>query len=195
MATGAKGERKRELILSKAKELFIQQGYGATTMEDLVTYSGVSKGSIYYHFDSKEELFLQLLEKHSHEWWVAWKEREPAYTSFIERIYGVAAYYVEDFYNPLIKVAEEFSMGQKDQAMLERLLRTTLAPRQIYEEILQGGAAEGRLRDIPVPELALLFAAVLDGLTITYYEQDGENIEQIYRLAVDCFLHGVLQES
>lgn len=195
MAAGSKGELKRELILSKAKELFISQGYAATTMEDLVRYSGISKGSIYYHFDSKEEMFLQLLEKHSMDWWIAWRDRDSQYTGFREKLYGIAAYYVEDFYNPLLKVAEEFGMAQKQQDMLDRLVRTTQTPRRCYEEILQKAAEEGALRESPVKELALLFAAVLDGLSITYYEYKGEEIERIYQLAVDCFLHGVLREK
>ncbi|WP_020619737.1 TetR/AcrR family transcriptional regulator [Paenibacillus daejeonensis] len=195
MTTGTKGERKRELILSKVKELFISQGYAATTMEDLVRYSGISKGSIYYHFESKEELFLQLLEKHSEDWWIAWREREGKYQGFREKLYGIASYYVEDFYNPLLKVAEEFGMAQKQQEMLDRLVRTTQAPRRSYEEILQQGVREGALREIPVKELALLFAAVLDGLSITYYEYNSDEIERIYKLAVDCFLNGVLREQ
>ena len=74
MAT-AKGQKKRDFILEKAKELFIQQGYSGTSMEDLVRYSGVSKGSIYYHFESKDELFLQLIEKDTKEWLASWREK------------------------------------------------------------------------------------------------------------------------
>ncbi|GBF73387.1 hypothetical protein PA598K_01674 [Paenibacillus sp. 598K] len=195
MAVGVKGERKREQILEKAKELFISQGYAATTMEDLVRYSGFSKGSIYYHFDSKEELFLQLLNKHNIEWSEAWRAREARYSSFSERIYGVVEFYIEDFYNPLVKVAEEFGMAQKNQDILDRLLVNIKSPRAIYAEILQEGVEAGLLRDLPADELAVLFAAQLDGLSIIHYEYDKAETERMYRLVVDCFLHGVLKPS
>lgn len=40
----------------------MEKGYHATRVEDIVVRAGLSKGSLYHHFDSKEDLFLGLLE-------------------------------------------------------------------------------------------------------------------------------------
>ncbi len=52
-----------EKIMSAAERLFAQKGYNGTSMNDIVEASGQSKGAIYNHFESKERLFLSLLEK------------------------------------------------------------------------------------------------------------------------------------
>lgn len=54
--------RKQE-ILDKAFEIFCAKGYSQTSMDDIVRYSGISKGGIYTHFKSKEEILLTIAEK------------------------------------------------------------------------------------------------------------------------------------
>lgn len=64
-----KGSVKRSMILDQALELFVQKGYAATSMEDIVKHTGVSKGSIYYHFSSKDDLFVSMVEKSTANGW------------------------------------------------------------------------------------------------------------------------------
>lgn len=44
-------------VIDKAYELFIEQGYHATSIQDILNHSGISKGSFYNYFTSKGELF------------------------------------------------------------------------------------------------------------------------------------------
>ena len=57
------GESTRNRILQAASELFAQKGYSATTIEDLVSRAGVSRPSMYYHFNGKEALFRGVLDE------------------------------------------------------------------------------------------------------------------------------------
>jgi AcrR family transcriptional regulator len=58
---GAKTPVDRNQILRSALKLFYQNGYHATTMQDIANEVGVLKGSLYYHISTKEELLLDLL--------------------------------------------------------------------------------------------------------------------------------------
>ncbi|MHA6253110.1 TetR/AcrR family transcriptional regulator [Oceanobacillus sp. CAU 1775] len=60
----AKEERKIK-ILDAALECFSKKGYSASTVDDIVKYSELSKGSVYNYFKSKEEIFLSLLNQRS----------------------------------------------------------------------------------------------------------------------------------
>ncbi len=51
----------KDKILGVAKELFIKNGYNATTTGEIVKLSESSKGNLYYHFKTKENLFLEIL--------------------------------------------------------------------------------------------------------------------------------------
>ncbi|QFG00701.1 TetR/AcrR family transcriptional regulator [Psychrobacillus glaciei] len=49
--------KKKRNVIDKAHELFIEQGYHATSIQDILDHSGISKGSFYNYFSSKSELF------------------------------------------------------------------------------------------------------------------------------------------
>ena len=73
-------EIKKE-IAYKAESLFSQKGYAATSMEEICEITERSKGSIYYHFKSKEELFLFVVKQHTYDWLEKWNEKELYSTS------------------------------------------------------------------------------------------------------------------
>ncbi|MCE7861481.1 MAG: TetR/AcrR family transcriptional regulator, partial [Chloroflexi bacterium CFX2] len=55
--TPTKGEVTRLAIEDAAVELFIEQGYHATSMRQIADRAGLALGGIYNHFASKEEIF------------------------------------------------------------------------------------------------------------------------------------------
>ena len=56
-------EATRERILEAAEKLFAEKGFHETAMDEIVRAAKVSKGGVYFHFPSKEELFFALLDK------------------------------------------------------------------------------------------------------------------------------------
>lgn len=52
----------RERILSEAQRLFRERGYAATSLEQIAEAADVTKGAIYGHFSSKEDLLLSAME-------------------------------------------------------------------------------------------------------------------------------------
>jgi AcrR family transcriptional regulator len=55
--------QRRALIEDAAARSFAEHGYSATTVEQIVAAAGVSKPMLYRHFESKQELFMKLLER------------------------------------------------------------------------------------------------------------------------------------
>src|SRR5256885_9120207 len=62
----ARGEQSRAAIFDAALALFIERGYEATTMRAIAERAGVSLGSSYHYFPSKEHLIL-MLYSHLHQ--------------------------------------------------------------------------------------------------------------------------------
>lgn len=52
----------RERILDVARELFTEQGYEATSLREIADRLGFTKAALYYHFQSKEQILMALLE-------------------------------------------------------------------------------------------------------------------------------------
>lgn len=58
-----KGDETKQTILRAAEQLFCQRGYEAASMQEIVQLSGISKGGIYHHFTSKEEIMTHLCQQ------------------------------------------------------------------------------------------------------------------------------------
>ena len=62
-----RGKERREQLLAFAAARFAEQGYHATSVSEIVSGLGVGKGVFYWYFDSKEQLFLEILRESQHE--------------------------------------------------------------------------------------------------------------------------------
>lgn len=60
MARNKHPEETVQKIMKVAAELFLEKGYDNTSMQDIVNRLGMSKGAIYHHFKSKEDLMKQI---------------------------------------------------------------------------------------------------------------------------------------
>jgi len=56
------------LLLQSAAEAFAERGYRDTTLSELIARSGLTKGAFYFHFASKEQLALAVLEEKQRQW-------------------------------------------------------------------------------------------------------------------------------
>ena len=59
---GRKGEATRRELITAARRLFREQGFHATTLDDILCLAEIKRGNLYFHFGSKEDLALAALE-------------------------------------------------------------------------------------------------------------------------------------
>ena len=62
-ASGVDKSATRERILDAAAEVFATKGYHSSVVDDIVHDSNTSKGAVYFHFPSKQEIFLALVSR------------------------------------------------------------------------------------------------------------------------------------
>lgn len=63
-----KGDKTKNEILQAAKPLFMQKGFAAVSMSDLCSATGLSRGGLYRHFASTDEVFCALLMDDKENW-------------------------------------------------------------------------------------------------------------------------------
>jgi AcrR family transcriptional regulator len=63
--TQERSRTRRQRVLDAALEIFSEHGYSDTPIDEIARASGTSKGGLYFHFPSKQALFLALLEEAS----------------------------------------------------------------------------------------------------------------------------------
>ncbi len=62
MARQARSEATRRRILDAAVDLFSEVGFSSTSLGDIIERAELTKGALYYHFDSKESVALAIIE-------------------------------------------------------------------------------------------------------------------------------------
>ena len=63
MARNKCPEETVQLILDTAARLFMEKGYDGTSLQDILEETHLSKGAIYHHFNSKEDIFERICSR------------------------------------------------------------------------------------------------------------------------------------
>jgi AcrR family transcriptional regulator len=158
-ARAAARARKLERILAAAEQLFALQGFAKTTVDEIAARAGVSKGLVYDHYASKEDLLASVWAMQVEAWMEATTGRvkysEGAIADAIGEVMGVSLRYARD--NPLLRRMLMQDPGMlmghqsKDVNAFGRFYRENLEP------ALRHGVASGELRaDLDVDHTAEL---------------------------------------
>jgi len=54
----------RTRILEAAEKVFAEHGYGGASLEKVASAAGMTKGAVYWHFSSKQDVYLAMMERH-----------------------------------------------------------------------------------------------------------------------------------
>lgn len=213
MMSGRPGERQRrprwrrraharpEELLRAALEVFGERGFAGAKLEDVARRAGVTKGTIYLYFDSKETLFREMV-----------RAGVGAAVASGER-------YVRDYQGPapelLVTFVRRFWETMRDpaNARLARLasselrgfpdlLRTymdevVLRTRRTISAIVERGVAQGEFRKVSPVLVGRVIQALCTHLAqaqayVGAFDKDTANDQQVIAAIVDFVMHGLL---
>ena len=136
-------DQRRQQLFEVARERFAQQGFHATSMDEIAEAAGVTKPVLYQHFPSKRALYVELLEETGRQLLSTLAEATARAGSLRERVeLGFRAYF-------------RFAVGNRSAFMflLGTSLRSDPEFARIVEEILDAAAETiATLIEIPAPD-------------------------------------------
>jgi AcrR family transcriptional regulator len=191
-------EESIDKLLLEARALFVSKGYRATTLEQIAVAAGLTKGSLYFHFGSKEAVLVKLLDKVEAEIiFPAINILKSAQGSVSEklvqfmRLHGEMGITKREDLLLLISMSIEFAQQTGDAAVqLKKMYQALYKP---LEALLRRGQVSGEVRkDAPATELASIIVATHDGAFLEWYRRgnqlDGKNL---VRATLSVLLHGL----
>lgn len=186
------GEITKQKIVDGAAQLFSKKGYTATSIEDIRKAIGISKGNIYTHFSSKEELYLYALELFIKQWLLE-VETEIAHLDRAEdQLFALAKYYANDLDYGLERTVPEYiaTVGADEyRSKAEEMLKREF---QIFKNILQDGVANKEFIIQNTEDAALVLYTLFTNLAISkYLLNDRNELERTYCNSVTLFLNGL----
>jgi len=158
---------RREQILGAARKCFIERGYHPTRMEDIAATAGLSKGGVYFHFDSKREVFDALVEAEFEDSMTTIQGITAGGQGILEKMQTLAQTFIEHF--GTVPDAPRFFIVMGEMALRDPELATKLRERQglFIDEVaklIQQGIDEGHLRAVDARSAAALLKALVDGV-------------------------------
>jgi len=190
-----------EEILEAAKHVFGESGYTGTKLEDVARRAGVSKGTLYLYFDSKEALFREMVRAKVV---TALAHAEETVRTFDGSSRELLVILVSSMYRRLrddgmarvgrVVQAELPSFPELAQFYFEEVI---LRSRRLVSRVLERGVESGELREVSHGFAARGLASLLvhtAQLQCFFHDFDPDQLSDEAALGglVDLYLHGVL---
>lgn len=172
MARQARSEATRQKIIDAALELYGEIGYTTTGMGDIIERAQLTKGALYYHFDSKEAVAAAVIERGSQDLLAAFRtacqSSAPAIENLIHSTFAVADVMAHS------RVAREATRLTHAFGQLDESARANSAWLATIATQLRRVAAEGDLRDDIDPDVAAeTLVATTAGTSLMSFEKSG----------------------
>lgn len=164
-----KSDKKRELILTKAQQVFIRKGFVSTTMKDIVEECQISRGGIYLYFKSVDEIFTQLLlaknqnklkEAQEH---VA--EDNKNFKELIDEYFEKQKKRLTNMENSLLMAMHEYRFAHKDDDDNEMFRDQFFNTKMVILELLNYGIMQGDIKSKNVDDLAINIMFFIEGIS------------------------------
>ena len=164
-----KGEQTRQYIIQHAATLFNQRGFIGSSISDVMQCTGLQKGGIYRHFQSKEQLALAAFDYAQQQSTNRLVEAVAAETGAVQKLLAfISAFHALTLHPPvpggcpILNTIVDSDDG--DPALRERVVSVVRGWEQLIERIVADGVAQGSLRpDIDSQAVATLLIAALEG--------------------------------
>lgn len=192
----SKSERRRQL-LAHAKNLFVTQGYHATTTEKIAQAAGVSEPVLYRHFDSKKALFLQVLEEIRAATLQRWHAETSSLTDPLAKLHAIADMYLGSTREHAVeyRIMHRTLIETDDEEIVALLRSFYLDSETLLAKIIAEGQQAGVFRrslDPRVGAWEMIRTAL--GYTLTLPLGISLFTEENYiPQAIDCLLHCLLK--
>jgi AcrR family transcriptional regulator len=181
----------RDRILDVAESLFQKRGYTAVTMRDISQAVGMRQASLYYHFPSKEQLFVSMRERmfERHRFGLQ-NALGQAGEELREQLQAVADWFLSQ---PPINF---MSMMQADMPSLseDAKLRLSIAANQaIFEPIGQAftaAQANHQIRNVQPKLLVGFVLSVLESIPYVHSPQSASREEMVHEM-IGVLLEGI----
>ena len=145
---GALPKERVQRILEAARKLFTHYGFEKTTMDDIAREVGVSKGTLYLDFESKERVLQAMLDAHLAQTFVWMKAQvqaaKPPYLAAIETIY---VEHILRVFNDALQMfhSPELMLMAREQ-MKETLIRYLKKKDEFFGSLLQKAAENKEIK-------------------------------------------------
>jgi AcrR family transcriptional regulator len=189
----------RKQLIEAAAKCFAEQGYDGTGVAMICESAHVSKGAFYHHFDTKQAIFLALMQQ-----WLegldhqldAFQTSMQSVPEGLQSMTGLLGAVLEVGGDQLPMYLEFWSRATRDPQVWQE----TIAPFQRYHtffgSLIRTGIDEGSIREVDTDHAARVLVAFAVGLLMQgLLEPEGANWAEVSALGMDMLMNGLMEAT
>jgi len=183
-------------IITAAEDVFTKKGFAEARMDDIAEETGLSKGTLYNYFKSKDDLIIAILDRIFQREFRVFEQSEISAMSASDAINLFVNTVAKDIklMLRLMPVAYEFlALAFRNKTVQKSLKVYVNRYMNILVPIIQSGIDSGEFRKVKAQEVAIAMGAILEGtILIWVYDKSLVDPEANIRSGIKLLLEGVL---
>lgn len=187
----------RDKLLESAAILFLEKGYDATSVNDICKHAEVSKGSFYHYFETKQVLFMTLMENWSDQVMQTILIQPISADSDLKQVLIDMPYHFDSAFSTIPKgfpiLVDFWRQAMGDPAIWKTAVEPYRYFTGFFMQIIEKGQLNGSIRkDVDSEILARLLVAVAMGYLLeATYDQDKADWSAITSEGLKLLLEGI----
>ena len=191
-----RSEETRTKILDSAVKLFSTHGFGAASVEDICTEAGISKGAFYHHFESKQALFLALLD--------GWLQaidtaieasKDKTVPETFMKLTEAFPYFFESAGDGLPMFLEFWVQASRDKKVWEASIAPFRRYHKYFTSLIKKGVQEGSFVEVDAELASRMIVATGMGLLLqSLLDPKGAKWEKVARESTDLLVNSLLNK-
>lgn len=188
-------EERKDQILDAATDVFAEKGFNDTRMDDIVQKSGLSKGTLYWYFKSKDEIILSIFERIFSREFQELEKRVESEGTATEHLLHYTDRVVEDVSRMLrlMPLAYEFMSWAFRRKFVQDAFKLYINKyMNILIPVIQQGIDTGEFRDIDSHSAAITLGAIFEGTILLWvYDNSLVDTKKHIREGIVLLLEGL----
>ena len=186
-------------VLASAESLFVQRGYHRTSVDEIATKAGLTKGAVYVHFKDKQDVLLVLLRRAEERVLVPilqdledpGTDPEQKLVNYVHNWARVAIEERNTMFLPILMSFEFQGTGDPIEQAIDSMYERTYAA---LASVIEDGRKAGLIaQDGDAREHAAVLVAFMDGLLLEWLRRGGTlDGEKMTRVARQMILSGMI---
>ena len=190
-----KNKTTKNKILDAAFNVFVRNGFNDTTMSHIVRESGLSKGAIYHHYNSKKDLFISLIdhwEVYSFPDFYSGDNAGETATKTLQRFADVVFKTFNEKPHIFLAEIEFWALANKDEEINARSKVLYDKILKLFELVLQKGIRNNEFKKIDTRIIAIELLSIFQGINwFCLFKEDPLMAKEYLSKSVDTILEGI----
>lgn len=188
-------DQRKIQILEAAMRVFARHGFDKTRMDDIVAEAGMSKGALYWYFDSKEQIILEVLSQIIIRELDALTQIRNKNSSPRTSLFELTELIIQDLdelqaYMPILY--EFYALGLRSPRIRDLVAQVLDRYTQVLAPIIAQGVTMGEFKQLDPRQVALAIGAMVEGtILLKAYNPNLINLHEQIRSGMAILMQGL----